>query len=321
MNEYGETARYLCRAIDDGRIGVGLNWKGVIAAICAALGRSEGEIGKALLWQDIGYRGNLDAEFLVHGIYDANIPSDEKEAAFEKILEKIREEPYLASMLIMISTEYNMTLELVDYLLHDDKLAPPDLIDNPYAALVTSDLFLESEAVNRFIKNEAGNLSDRTPEVITLAKENWFLNLLDLLRPGSHGSVQPLATAFQAGKGNSSGQNLLYGLVSNGTLPWLMLNRGRILKEKAVIEAFRRKQQADAHERHIRKLYYWLGIANDFVLGMLFLVGSIEFLPNGDEIAGVIMFIIGSAQLVGRSALKIAMNLHLKSSRKRAGLS
>jgi hypothetical protein len=49
-------------------------------------------------------------------------------------------------------------------------------------------------------------------------------------------------------------------------------------------------------------------------------VGSIEFLPwmpPESLFIGVILFIIGSAQLVARSVIQIVMNLHIKSSRKR----
>lgn len=317
MSENGEIARYLCRVIDDGHTSAGLRWKGVIGAISFALGSSEDDIGRALLSLEIGYNGSIESDFLVHGIYDAEVTSEQREAAFEKILENIGKDNSLTSILIMVSTEYSLTLDLVDFLLQDDKMSPPGLVDNPYVAIATSDLFLESKSVNSFIKRETEKLADRIEEVIKLTDQGWFLNLLEILRSGSHERGQPITTAFHGGSSSGLGQKVLYGIVNNGLLPWLMLYRGRVMKEKAVIEAFRRKRQADSREGNIRKLYYWIGIANDFVLGVLFLVGSIEFLPNGNEVAGVVMFIVGSAQLVARSIIKIAMNIHVKSNRKK----
>lgn len=319
VNEKGEMIRYLCRVIDNGHTSIGIQWGTVIGILSAALGIDEDEVGKELEETGIGFRGNRNSEFLVHGVYDASGPEEEREAAFSRLLERISGYPELKNLLLMVSTEYGLTLDLVDFLLHDAAKVPKSLMDNPYVALVTSDLFLESPNVNSFIKEAAKNLPDQLEKVLALVRESWFLNILEIMRPWNPGLRKDGSNIFSGIDSGNPNQEQLYGLVRKGLLPWVMLNRNRVLKEKSVMEAFRRKQQVDSREKHLKRFYYWLGIANDFILGVLFLVGSFEFLPNGNEVAGVVMFIIGSGQLVGRSVIKIVMNIHVKSSRKKVG--
>ncbi|MFC3041579.1 YrhK family protein [Virgibacillus xinjiangensis] len=63
--------------------------------------------------------------------------------------------------------------------------------------------------------------------------------------------------------------------------------------------------QMGKFEVFFRKKYKFLSIANDIGLGIWFLVGSILFLFHSTQTAGTILFIIGSAQLLGRPILKL----------------
>lgn len=317
MSEKSELIRYLCRVIDDGHTSIGLRWEKIIEILSTALDTTDDEIKNELLALNIGYRGKDDSSFLVHGVYDADAPTDKKEGAFLKLLEKIKDTPEIKNLLIMVSTEYGITLDLIDFLLHDVGHVPETLTNNPYVALVTCDLFLVSASVNDFIKFEAERLENHLNRVKQLTGKSWFLNLLEILRPWNPGLRKDGSNIFYGIDPENPDQDKLFQLIREGVLPWVMLNRNMVMKEKTVMEAFRRKQEVDSREKHLRKFYYWLGIANDFILGVLFLVGSFEFLPNGNEFAGVIMFIVGSAQLVGRSVIKIVMNVHIRSRRKK----
>ncbi|MCF8096188.1 MAG: YrhK family protein [Desulfobacteraceae bacterium] len=62
----------------------------------------------------------------------------------------------------------------------------------------------------------------------------------------------------------------------------------------------------------IRRRYEVLSIANDFLIAIWFLVGSILFLFPSFEKAGVWMFIIGSFQFLVRPAIRLAGNIHLQ---------
>lgn len=61
----------------------------------------------------------------------------------------------------------------------------------------------------------------------------------------------------------------------------------------------------------IRRRYQFVSILNDFLLGLAFLVGSIFFLFDPLQTAGVWLFIIGSFLFVMRPAIRVTHYLHL----------
>ncbi len=59
-----------------------------------------------------------------------------------------------------------------------------------------------------------------------------------------------------------------------------------------------------------------LGWINDFMIGLEFLVGSIEFLPGHLNTIGVYLFILGSFQILLVPTIRISRDIHLKLSLK-----
>ncbi|MDN5870257.1 MAG: YrhK family protein [Nitrococcus sp.] len=57
--------------------------------------------------------------------------------------------------------------------------------------------------------------------------------------------------------------------------------------------------------------YHALSILNDFLLGFLFLAGSVCFLFNPLYWAGVWCFVVGSALFVARPTIRLAHYLHV----------
>ena len=51
---------------------------------------------------------------------------------------------------------------------------------------------------------------------------------------------------------------------------------------------------------------------NDLTLGIWFLIGSILFLFQETKVIGTILFILGSAQLLGRPILKLIHAFYIK---------
>ncbi|PKY10274.1 hypothetical protein B1757_11130 [Acidithiobacillus marinus] len=62
----------------------------------------------------------------------------------------------------------------------------------------------------------------------------------------------------------------------------------------------------------IRNRYETISIINDFMIGILFLVGSFFFFYPSMETAGVWLFVIGSAELLIRPIIRLAHHIHLK---------
>lgn len=63
----------------------------------------------------------------------------------------------------------------------------------------------------------------------------------------------------------------------------------------------------------IRRRYEALSIANDFLIALWFLVGSVLFLYPSMEKAAVWMFIIGSFQFLIRPTIRLVSHIHLQS--------
>lgn len=62
----------------------------------------------------------------------------------------------------------------------------------------------------------------------------------------------------------------------------------------------------------IRRRYEFASIANDFLIGLLFLIGSVMFLEPRTEQIGTWLFIIGSFQLLIRPTIRLASHVHLQ---------
>lgn len=62
----------------------------------------------------------------------------------------------------------------------------------------------------------------------------------------------------------------------------------------------------------IHRRYELVSILNDFLVALLFLVGSIMFLYADWVHTGTWMFIFGSAQLLIRPCIRIAHHIHLR---------
>ena len=66
------------------------------------------------------------------------------------------------------------------------------------------------------------------------------------------------------------------------------------------------------HELVIRQRYEVLSIANDFVLGLVFLVGSILFFGEDTVFFGTWLFVLGSIQMMLRPTIRFVRRTHLQ---------
>lgn len=71
------------------------------------------------------------------------------------------------------------------------------------------------------------------------------------------------------------------------------------------------KKDRDKIKRDIEKKYRVFGLINDFMLGLEFLIGSIEFLPGHLNTVGVYLFILGSFQILLIPTIRIARDMHI----------
>ncbi|MEK6462706.1 YrhK family protein [Pseudonocardia tropica] len=62
----------------------------------------------------------------------------------------------------------------------------------------------------------------------------------------------------------------------------------------------------------IRRRYETLGIVNDILIGIWFLVGSILFFSDSTTYTGTWLFVIGSVELLIRPIIRLARHVHLR---------
>ncbi|WP_144790354.1 YrhK family protein [Kocuria palustris] len=67
-----------------------------------------------------------------------------------------------------------------------------------------------------------------------------------------------------------------------------------------------------SEELVIRQRYETLSIANDLLLGVVFLVGSILFFGEDTTYAGTWLFVLGSVQMMLRPTIRLMRQLHLQ---------
>ena len=65
-------------------------------------------------------------------------------------------------------------------------------------------------------------------------------------------------------------------------------------------------------EADIRGFYAKVSLANDFMIGLEFLLGSIQFLPGRDYTIGVYLFIIASFQILLIPTIRILRDIKLR---------
>lgn len=67
------------------------------------------------------------------------------------------------------------------------------------------------------------------------------------------------------------------------------------------------------HEELIlRRRYELLSLANDFLIGLWFLIGSVAFFYPAWEDAGIWLFVLGSAQLLARPAIRLVHRVSVR---------
>lgn len=65
------------------------------------------------------------------------------------------------------------------------------------------------------------------------------------------------------------------------------------------------------HELRVRGIYETLSITNDFLAGVLFLVGSVLFFQESTMTTATWLFVLGSVLFVARPMIRLTRRFHL----------
>lgn len=315
-----ERVRFICRVIDNGQFSLDLKWNSVLDTLAHSIEIERDKIPGILNSAGVGFVDGEDADFLVAGVFDATVDHASEERIFTHVIEKIEQDPLFRNLLTLVSTEYDFTLALLEFLFRKQGRQLEHFKNSTLLPLITSDIFIESKSANRYVNKQVKTEEVDFDRIRELVRKDWFMDLLTILKSEVNVNQSSGFIKLIDREAHTVNAQEIISMISDGTLEMIVLHRNTVMKQKFVTEAFLKRYEAEQHEKKLRRFYYWLGIANDFALGIEFLVGSIEFLPGMPPeslFIGVILFIIGSAQLVARSLIQIAMNLHIRSSRKK----
>lgn len=70
----------------------------------------------------------------------------------------------------------------------------------------------------------------------------------------------------------------------------------------------------------IRRRYETASIANDVLIGLWFLVGTLFFFDSATVLIGTWLFLFGSIEMLIRPTIRLARHVHLKRLRARQGM-
>lgn len=176
--------------------------------------------------------------------------------------------------------------------------------------------FLVDKRVKEFLDKHIKRIGE-IDDFSKFAKEPWFLELLLILKRGLYGNG---GYSYISSLSDYTRIRLVdgaYSLIEDGKLLFLLLNFRTIISKNHFASALSKFEKAKARKERVSSYYGYLSIANDVLVGVEFLLGSIEFLPNGNEVFGVYLFIAGSAELLIRPFIEISRRLHVRALERR----
>ncbi len=308
---------YLCRIVDNSKVPTGLTNKGFSNFASAVLGIQEKTLMETMRNAGIIMDGDPEAPFRPVGVYGFNPEPSGRKRVSSGILHVIIKDDLARNLLILLMARYRFTIALMETIMETHGNMIPATSANGSLSVITSDYFLQEEEVNNWaIEQEAAFKSFNSSSIGHLLELDWFLSIIKVLRDGDasafHGSLDTIFASM-----NDTSMEELLSSIAGGVLPALATQNRILHMDERIRLAFQERNRRQNEVRKLRRFYYWLGIANDLSLGLEFVTGSVEFFPKtifagANGVLGVYLFIVGSSQLVARSLIQIAMQIHVR---------
>ena len=302
---------YLCNFIHEGYYNIRITWGEVRSILSFALSGKADSICKEL--EKGGYAESCEDQdpFMILRRIEASIPEEKEEWLISRFFDVMSGVPLAYNVAILSYLQRSLMVGIIgSFYDHELRFAStPE--ERVLVSAVTSESFLSGSISSRHFDGIISDIPDRERDMSAYMSEPWFNELILIIKNGYYGNgsfnyIDTLESSFRV-----EFTSVILEIIRNGDLLWLILNFRSFVKSNRVDSSIKKFVRKRKEEKTVNRAYDWLSIGNDFAVGIEFLVGSVEFLPNYDSTFGVYLFIIGSTQLLIRPVINLARKIHL----------
>ncbi|WP_337860619.1 YrhK family protein [Ferroplasma sp.] len=301
-------ALYFLYAIQRSPYGFNLKWKHIKPLISYMFGD---EIFEKLKNERIisTYNDNNILEIINIPNQKYAISGAEKETLFQKFIKYVSGDKLLTGIMKVMYLDRKIAQFLMDILNRNLQKTSDYFTTSSSFPVINSPDFYYSNAFADYCKPFIENFKLDIENIKQYLSNEWFIKLVIILKDGTFN------TTFSKAMENNSAEFIsgVSELIENDFISDIIVNLDSFLNDSSVNEALIGYASRSIKERKIKKFYDWLSIANDIMIGLEFVVGSIFFLPSESKYStfGVYLFIIGSTQLLIRPMISITRRIHI----------
>ncbi|SMD31092.1 YrhK family protein [Picrophilus oshimae] len=226
---------------------------------------------------------------------------------FKLIISYFKGNPFINDLMILSYYDRKLSMIILDIIKQNDYRIGENDIRAALPVLSNSD-FLNSEELADYYNDL--NLSFSPANYKDYIQMDWFIDLIIMLKDGLYGSNYNYIEYLQSSIKESFYLGVLE-LIKKQMLAGLVINIRSFLNTGWVNKKLYEYSLKIKKREKLSSFYSMLSIGNDIMIGLEFIIGSFEFLPAGNYILGVYLFIAGSSQLLIRPGITIARNIHL----------
>lgn len=302
---------FLCNIIHEGYYNMRITWGEARKLFSVAVTGSPLEICRNL--REEGYIGAYDDPdpFMILRNIRVDLSPETEKATFRKLLETLRSEPLPYNVAMVSYLQKGLMMGIISSFYDHELNFARTPEERTLISVVTSDLFLSNRYVSGLLEDEVKIAEIRDPGMEDYVQYSWFNELVQIIKNGYYGNNGVNYIDMLENSSRVEFSDGILEIITNGGLLWLILNFKQFLKRDHVDMATKKFVKKSRQERGINRFYDWLSMVNDFAVGVEFLIGSIEFLPNYDPTFGVYLFIVGSTQLLIRPVISLGRKIHL----------
>ncbi len=303
-----EKPLYFLYLIQKSRYSFGIKWKNAKDLIMNLFGN---DICSKLIDDKIINSCSDNNAMEIINIYDIkhNIDQDSKEEIFNKFISYYKDNPLVTGLMKIVYIDRKISQFFISLI--KENMGYTDYSNDNGLIMsipvIMSDDFYYSGAFADYCKTYLENIELDMDGIKPYLKNEWFIETVMVIRDGSFINTETERSDYDYING-------LIELIKNDYLSEIFINADIFFKNDDVNHYINKYNYRHVKEKKLKKFYDWLAIANDIMVGIEFVVGSILFLPYLppiDGLHGVYLFIIGSSQLLIRPVIQILKRIHL----------